>query len=218
VAEAALVGITPTVEAAERATGLSRGATANALAQLERLQLLERPAYRRGPHSARHLVDRSRLLDEYAAAVRTLRVKEPTILIHRLLRDVLIDLSSEIAPALDMEGIDWAVTGAAASAMLAPYLSDVTILQLYVRDGLFEDSEGLAMILGGRVVKRGHRIEIRKAPTKLTTRGPVIDRVRLALPVRVYADLLASGGRSAEAAQHLKETLDVGADTQSPGS
>jgi hypothetical protein len=39
---------------------------------------------------------------------------------------------------------------------------------------------------------------------------PVIDGVRCAPPARVYADLLAKGGRSAEAAQHLREVLDVG--------
>jgi len=213
VAEAALTGITPTVEAVERATGLSRGATANALARLERLGLLERRASQRGPGSARRIVDPGRLLDEYAAAVSALRAREPTVLIHRLLRDALVDLSTEIAPALDKEGIDWAVTGTAASAVLAPYLSDVTVLQLYVSDSPFGDPKRLAAVLGGRVVERGHRIEIREAPTKLTTKGPVVDRVHLALPVRVYADLLAAGGRSAEAAHHLKETLNVGADT-----
>jgi hypothetical protein len=218
VAEAALARITPTVEAIERATGLSRGATANALGQLERLELLERPASQRGPNSARRIVDYNRLLDQYAAAVKALRAKEPTVLIHRLWRDPLTDLSTEIAPVLNKEGIDWAATGMAASVILAPYLSNVTILQLYVRDDLFGDPETLSDILGGRVVKKGHRIEIRKAPSKLTTRGPVIDGVRLALPVRVYADLLAAGGRSAEAAQHLKEVLSVGADTQSSGS
>lgn len=215
-AEAVLERITPTVEAVERATGLSRGATANALAQLEMLDLLERPASQRGPNSARYIVSWARLLDEYADAVRRLRIKEPRVLIHLLLRDALIDLSTKIAPALDREGIDWAVTGAAASAMLAPYLSDVTVLQLYVGDSLFADPDELAMIIGGRVVKRGHRIEIRKAPSKLTTRGPLINNIHVALPVRVYADLLASGDRSAEAARHLKEILDVGADAQSP--
>src|SRR5216683_1732879 len=43
VAEAALSGITPTVESIEQVTGLSRHATANALARLERLGFLERP-------------------------------------------------------------------------------------------------------------------------------------------------------------------------------
>jgi hypothetical protein len=217
-AEAALAGITPTVEAIERATGLSRGSTANALDRLERLELLERPASQRGPNSARRIIDYSRLLDQYATAVKTLRARESTVLIHRLWRDALVDLTTSIAPSLDREAIDWGVTGTAASAILAPYLSNVTIVQLYVRDSLFEDPEGLAEILGGQVVKKGHRIEIRKAFSKLTTRGPVIDGVHLALPVRIYADLLAAGGRSGEAAYHLRENLNVGANTQPSGS
>lgn len=210
-AEAALAGITPTVDAIERATGLSRGATANALAQLERADLLERSTSQRGPGSARRIADPGRLLDEYAAAAGILRAKEPAVLVHRLWTDALADLSADIAPALDVKGIDWAVTGTAASVMLAPYLSHVTVLDLYIRDALSAGPEQLAAILGGRVVERGHRIAIREAPTKLSTGGPVIDGIHLALPVRVYADLLAAGGRSAEAAHHLKETLHAGA-------
>ena len=44
----------------------------------------------------------------------------------------------------------------------------------------------------------------------MSAKGPVIDGVQVALPVRVYADLTAAGGRSAEAAHHLRETLHVG--------
>lgn len=187
-----------------------------ALAQLEALGLLERSASQRGPGSARRILDRAGLLDQYAAAVRTLRVGEPTVLIHRVSRDALLDLATAIAPALGKEAIDWAVTGTAASAMLAPFLSAVTVVELYVSDSVFADPERLAAVLGGRVVKKGHRIEVREAPTRLAIRGPVVDQVPIALPVRVYADLLAAGGRSAEAAHHLKETLHVGAGTEPP--
>jgi hypothetical protein len=44
----------------------------------------------------------------------------------------------------------------------------------------------------------------------MSAKGPIIDGVQVALPVRVYADLRAAGGRSAEAAQHLRETIDAG--------
>ena len=57
-----------------------------------------------------------------------------------------------------------------------------------------------ASMLGGRLVERGHVIEVRQLPTQMSARGPLLDGVRVALPVRVYADLLAAGGRSAEAA------------------
>ena len=63
VAEAALSGITPTVEKIETATGLSRNATAKGLARLERLGFLERPEASRGPRSGRRIVDAGMLLD-----------------------------------------------------------------------------------------------------------------------------------------------------------
>jgi hypothetical protein len=123
VAEAALAGVTPTVDAVEKASGLSRG-------------------------------------------------------VHRLSHDALLDLSSTIAPALDNDRIDWAVTGMAASALLAPYISDVTVVELYVRDAVSADPERLAAVIGGRVVKKGHRIEIREAPTKLATRARSLTKFR----------------------------------------
>jgi len=68
----------------------------------------------------------------------------------------------------------------------------------------------LADVLGGRVVDRGQLIEVRSLPTSMSAKGPVVSGIHLALPARVYADLKAVGGRSAEAAHHLRETVDVG--------
>lgn len=210
VAEAALSGTTPTVEAIELETGLSRNATASALARLERLGLLDRPNARRGPMSARHIVDTNAFLDAYATAATERRAKQPVVLVHRLWNDPLETLREAIAPALNNGDVRWAVTGVAASVLLAPYLSDVTTLELYVEQELSADEWRLASLLGGRVVEKGQRIEVRELPTVMSANGPRIDGVQVALPVRVYADLTAAGGRSAEAAHHLRETLHVG--------
>jgi hypothetical protein len=212
-AEAALAGVEPTVEKVERATGLSRGSTANALARLEALGLLRRPENRRGPGSARSIADYAALLDQYAAAVRTTRAKERTVLIHRLMQDPLSDLVTAIGPALDRQRTNWAATGTAASVLLAPYLSEVTIVELYVGGQLYDDPGKLAGVLHGRIVDKGHRIEVRRTPTRLTIEGPVIRGIHVAQPVRVYADLLATGGRAADAAYHLREVLHVGTGT-----
>jgi hypothetical protein len=209
-AEAALAGVPPTVEAIEAATGISRGASANALARLEKLGLLERAQGTRGPGSARSVVNLDALIDEYAAAAATLSLKRRVILIHRLWKDPLEAFESEIGPALNRKAGSWAVTGAAASILLAPYLSDVTVVELYVDDDLFANRDRLAEVLGGRVVDRGQLIEVRALPTPMSARGPIVKGVHLALPARVYADLMAAGGRSAEAANHLRETIDVG--------
>lgn len=210
VAEAALAGTMPTVEAIELETGLSRNATAGALARLERLGLLDRPNARRGPMSARHIVDTNAFLDAYATAASERRAKQPVVLVHRLWNDPLETLRDAIAPALNNGDVRWAVTGVAASVLLAPYLSDVTTLELYVEQELSADQSRLASLLGGRVVEKGQRIEVREIPTAMSANGPRIEGVQVALPVRVYADLTAAGGRSAEAAHHLRETLHVG--------
>lgn len=211
VAEAALSGIPPRVEAVEQATGLSRHATASALSRLEDLGFLERPYALRGPQSARRIVNINAFLDTYVKAAAEQRQKQSPVLVHRLWKgDPLETLALEIGPALTRANADWAVTGAAASILLAPYLTDVTILELYIDAETLSDRARLPSLLKGRIVEKGHRIEVREIPTPMTVWGPVIDGMHVALPVRVYADLWAAGGRFAEAGQHLREVLDVG--------
>lgn len=211
--EAVLAGVAPTVEAVEAATGMSRGASANALSRLERRGLLERPARKRGPNAARQVVDVDSLIDQYAEAAAEFRDKQKVVRVHRLWADPLDMLDIEIGPGLTAMGVTWAVTGAAASTLLAPYLSDVTVVELYVDRSLLTVPDRLASVLGGRVVEKGHRIEVRELPTSMSAKGPRIGGVQVALPARVYADLMASGGRAAEAAHHLREVRGVG-----PGS
>jgi len=210
-AEAALSGTVPTVENIETVTGLSRNATATALHKLERLGFLQRPQALRGPMSGRRLADTEALLAAYVDSSADQRSKSPKLLVHRLwVGDALATLRTEIAPALNAAKTKWAATGVAASILLAPYLSDVTTLDIYVDRDLFSDKARLASRLGGRIVERGQVIEVRPLPTSMTATGPIVEGIHVALPVRVYADLLSSGGRAAEAAQHMKEVRGVG--------
>lgn len=210
VAEAALSGTDPRVASIQNATGLSRGATAKALAYLESLGLLRREIAR-GPGSARQVSDAAALLESYAAAVAILNAKIPVALLHRLWGDPITCLESEIAPALDATETRWAATGEAASILLAPYLSNVSIVELYVEPELLDDRSRLTELFDARVVRRGHRIEVRPLPNRITAiAGATVDGVRCASLPRVYADLLAKGGRFAEAANHLREVLHVG--------
>jgi hypothetical protein len=208
--EAACAGVPPTVEAIEERARMSRGAAANALARLERMGLLARSEGQRGPRSARRIVDLDSFIDQYATGAAELRAKQKVIRVHRLWNDPLQDFATEVAPVLDREAGHWAVTGDAASTLIAPYLGNLTVIELYVDKNLFSNREQLASALGGRIVDKGHRIEVRELPTPVSTDGPVVNQIHVALPVRVYADLLAVGGWSAEAAHHLRETIDVG--------
>ncbi|MHB8320042.1 MAG: type IV toxin-antitoxin system AbiEi family antitoxin [Acidimicrobiales bacterium] len=211
VAEAALSGTIPTVQNIETVTGLSRNATATALDKLERLGFLQRSQALRGPMSGRRVADTDAFLTAYVEAATEQRTKAPKLLVHRLwVGDAIETLRAEIAPALNTAESRWAVTGVAASILLAPYLSEVTTLDLYVDPELFANKARLASRLGGRIVERGHVAEVRPLPTPMVATGPIVDGIQVALPVRVYADLVSSGGRVAEAAQHLKEVRDVG--------
>ena len=171
VAEALLIGTTATVEAVRTATGLSHGATVTALGRLEREGLVRRPGPSKGPRSGRQVVDRDQLLREFASAAARVAQKQPTLLLHRIWKDQIQALSSEMAGALNLEGIRWAVTGPVASTLLAPYLTEVTILDLYVDDEAFANADRLAAVLGARLVDRGHRIEVRRKPTRLDIFG-----------------------------------------------
>lgn len=210
VAEAILSGVEPRVDAVQEATAFSRGATANALSMLERGGFLDRTV-RHGPGSARRVSDGDALLDDYADAVAAFHAKSGPLRLHRLWDDPVDALVDELAPRLDGLGASWAATGAAAGALMAPYLSTVAVVELYVDDDTLARRAQLADALGARVVERGHRLEVRPLPNQITaTAGPLIDGVCCAPPARVYADLRAKGGRPAEAAQHLREVLHVG--------
>jgi Transcriptional regulator, AbiEi antitoxin, Type IV TA system len=213
VAEAVLSGIDPAIDSVQTATGLSRGAAAKALSMMERNGFLHRDT-KHGPGSSRHLLDADELLGEYAKAVAALRAKTKPVLLHRLWRDPIDALVSEIAPALDLLDATWAATGATAAALMAPYLSGLTVIELYVDAETLSNRSTLCEALGARQVARGHRIEVTALPNRfIASAGPVLNGVRCAPPLRVFADLAARGGRSAEAAQHLKETLHVGTAT-----
>jgi hypothetical protein len=209
VAEAILSGISPTVEAVEAATGLSRGASANALSRFEAKGRIGRPGPKRGLRSARQILDVGAFIDDYASAAADFRRKQRVRRLHRLMADPLYVLEGEMGPVLRSIGATWAVTGGAASMLLAPYLSEVGVLELYVDPDHFNRPD-LPRYLESREVAKGQVIELRELPTPMSVRGPEIKGVQVALPARVYADLNAAGGRFAEAGQHLREVRGVG--------
>jgi hypothetical protein len=207
-AEAILAGTPPTVEAVEAATGMSRGAAANAMARFEKRGRLTRPGPKRGRGVARQIVDVDAFIDDYADAAKGFRAQQKRMRLHRLMADPVNIAKMDIGPNLNAVGATWAVTGTAASTLLAPYLTDVAVLEVYVDAAHF--NKDLADVLDAREVPRGHLIEVRELPTPMSAKGPCIDGVQLALPARVYADLVAAGGRYEEAAHHLREVRNVG--------
>lgn len=202
-AEALLLGTRPTVAEIERATGLSAGSATKALATLTTLGLLEADAPR-GRASARELVDRRALLTAYADAA--LAATKPLMLRVGILGDLADELVM-LGRRWDADDLAWAATGPAAAAVLAPYLTEVSGLEVFVdapTPATLEEVAGraaLKAIEGGRLV-------LRPFPTPVTKRlsAPAGD-LRVAPWPRVYADLRASGVRGEEAAEHLWEVV-----------
>ena len=70
----------------------------------------------------------------------------------------------------------WAATGVSASLLLAPYLSNITSTELHVEDEVLAEIGRLEALLDARRVERGHRIELRRLPTRTTAQRTTLVR------------------------------------------
>lgn len=207
VAEALLCETKATVAGTAAATGLSTGSCTQALRFLTDLGLLEAPA-RRGKFSGRRVVDPDRLLEAYASAVE----HAPTAISLRVgvtWRDPLVGLA-ETGRKWNKAKLAWAATGAAAAAVIAPYLSAVSTAEVYVDADSMALLEAAAIAVNLRPIEGG-RLTLRPFPT-VTVRelASKADGLRVAPWPRVYVDLRRSGVRGEEAAEHLREVIRGG--------
>jgi len=203
VAEALLIGTQPTVAAIQAATGLSRGLCARALSFLTQQHYLASDVAR-GPQSARRLLDRDGLLNVYADA--TQKFNAPELRVGVLWRDAVQGVV-DLGRTWSAGGLKWAATGAVAAAVLAPFLTDVGTAEVFVQGA----TEADLVVAADRVRTRpmeGGRMVLRPFPSAATARLSV-EREGLCLAPwpRVYADLLRSGVRGEDAAEHLREMM-----------
>ena len=203
VAEALLLGIRPTVDATVDATGLSRGLCARSLLFFSERGVLTSQD-KRGPHSARHLADPARLLDEYAEAVASFRRTE--LRVGVLWRDPVEGIA-DLGRQWDTVGIPWAATGAVGAAVLAPYLTDIGTGDVFVGDGSQQDLSRAAEQVFARPMPGG-RLILRPFPSRATARLSTRENDLCIVPwPRVYTDLRAVGVRGEDAAEHLRELM-----------
>ena len=204
VAEALLCGTHGTQSATQAATGLSAGSCANALRFLGEQELLESKA-KRGPASARHVTKPRALLDAYAEAVAG---QPPGIEIQVGVtwQDMLSGIA-ELGRRFDSDETGWAVTGTAAAAVIAPHLSSVARVTVYVDAQSMAELQAIAESAKLRPIQGG-RLTLKSFPTGSVQRlSKDIDGVRIAPWPRVYADLRGEGVRGEEAAEHLFEVV-----------
>jgi len=205
VAEALLCGIEGTQAAMQEATGLSAGSCANALRFLQDLELVTSTA-RRGPASARRVSDPRRLLAAYTAAANA----QPTgarLQIGVTWQDTLAGLA-DLGHRLDDHKADWAISGGAGAAAMAPFMSLVSQATAYVKCNSVAELRALAESLKLRTVEGG-RLTLQPFPSNSTRLLATVenDDLRVAPWPRVYADLQTEGVRGEEAAEHLYEVI-----------
>lgn len=185
-------------------TGWSHAQTTSVLRGFDKEGWTEKSGAERGPTGVRQLVAPADLLDAWAASV--VRQDRKPVLAHRVLRDPMDFLRRELGPAL-AESTEWAATGWAGLEAIAPFVTSVPVIHVYVPlevlvDGRLRD---VMQAAGLREVDEGARIEFWSgSPLTLSlAEGPG------GLPVvsapRLYADLRSLGGRAEEGAQHVRE-------------
>lgn len=129
-------------------------------------------------------------------------------------RDPLGLFRVKLVPILGPPGT-WALTGPAAAQVEAPYLNMVPIVHVYVDSNFPDRLQGLKRIGGLLPVDQGGRFEFWSGtPTTLRLSQPATIEAESAIMIadlpRVYADLLALGGRYEEAGGHLREVTNLG--------
>jgi hypothetical protein len=205
-AEAILVGVKPTVRAVHEATGYSESTAVRTLAFLGDRGHLE-ASKARGRGSGRRVVDRDRLLSEYAEAAHDVRPKSE-LRCGVLWRDPQGEIE-QIGERWSAEKVGWAAAGALAASLQAPYLTQLGAGAVYV-----EATGDLGLLAvarcGGLEPLDGGRLLLRPFPTRASARlTQEIHGMRVTSWPRTYADLRFEGVRGEEAAEHLRDVCDV---------
>lgn len=191
-----------TIGALQERTAWSAPQVSIALRGLVQMGWVERRGPPRGPGVSWRVSNPGALLEawsEHAANLRTASWKG-----HRLLRDPVAFASDEVRRAL-AEHPQWAVSGWVGAHLLAPFMTFVPSLQLYVDQHFFFPCINLLRDLNVREVDEGANVEmwaLRRVWThKDDTAIPVVNAARL------YADLRHLGGRAEETGEHLREVV-----------
>lgn len=205
VCEILLTGCPATVSAVVGETGLSMSTVATALKFLEQQGILSSAASR-GRYSRRQAVDMDEFVDAYAAAAS--RLRSPLSVRIGILWREPIEAVTEAGRIWREAGIDWAATSAMTAAVLAPALTEVTPMEVYVSGRTPSDLRRAATVVGLRDIEGG-RLILRPFPTPAgaAVTAEIAPGLRSVLWPRAYADLRQAGVRGEGAAEHLREEM-----------
>ena len=204
ITEAILCGIKPTVSDTESATGLSEGSCTNALRFLAKQGYLESEV-KRGPKSARKVIDEQKLLDAYVSAIEA-KPLGLSLQVGLIGRDPVSELI-EIGMRWEKLKVAWTSTGLIAANAIAPFITSVNSVEVYVNAKTIIGLEAVAK-KANLVPIEGGRLTLRPFPTLAArTMSKEVDGLQIAPWPRVYVDLLHTGVRGEDAAHHLLELV-----------
>jgi hypothetical protein len=180
--------------------GISLGLTHRVLARLEVEGVIT--AEGKGRNRMRRVANPTALLDLWAEE----NVERPTRTIGHLLAQTPRQLIKEIGANLGRSGVDYAFTGAAAAALVAPLITAVPVVDVWVTATAAPGE--LHKAAGTEPVQDGQNVVFlqSKDDTPLAFREQV-ESVWVANRMRLYADLRRDPRRGREQADHLREEV-----------
>jgi hypothetical protein len=156
-----------------------------------------------GPQRTRHVTNPAGLLDLWAEEMRDRGVRQ--LRAFRLSRDPRAQART-LSRALDHANIEHAVTGAAGAARLAPFVTAIPVIDIWV--GEMVGLDAVAAATHADAVKDGHNIVFRQtamdAPLAFRQK---VDDVWTVNPFRLFYDLRQDPRRGREQADRLRKEV-----------
>ena len=181
--------------------GVSIGLAHRVLARLEEEGLVASEGA--GPRRVRRVVAPTALLDLWAEENTDRGVRRARA--YRLARDPR-ELASAVSAALDAAGVGHAVTGAAAAALVAPFVTSVPVTEVWVDSVVSLD--GAVATAGAEVVDGGANLALVQGSGD----EPLAFRRQdegtwIVNPVRLFSDLRGDPRRGREQAERLRQEV-----------
>lgn len=179
---------------------VSPGLAHRVLARLDLEQLTDSEGA--GPKRVRRLSSPTALLNLWAEEDRPSPRRHACFVLARSPRELMIKLSGGFAE----RQVDYAVTGAGAASLIAPLVTSVPVVDVWI-SSTADPNEALRAV-GGEAVDEGYNVLLLQAKhdTTLAFREQ-IDSIWVANKLRTYADLLSDPRRGVEQAKHLRSEV-----------
>lgn len=189
------------VQELARVAGLSLGLTHRVLTRLQSEGLIATDGS--GPRSLRRVINPTALLDLWAEENTDRPVRTPAYLLAQSPRQLLTELGTNLNRS---SGIFYAVTGAAAGSLLAPFATAVPVVEVWVTaaatpEWLYEASGAAPVDTGQNIVF----LQV-KDNTPLAF-AELVGELWVANKFRVYCDLRRDPRRGREQADYLRQEL-----------